>query len=41
VRDARRREDEAFQERLPTPENIEAISAFFAKRPPDFDSIPE
>jgi enoyl-CoA hydratase/carnithine racemase len=41
VRDARRREDEAFQERLGTPENIEAISAFFAKRPPDFDSLPE
>ena len=29
---ARRREDEAFQERLGTPENVEAMNAFFAKR---------
>jgi enoyl-CoA hydratase/carnithine racemase len=41
VRDARRREDEAFQERLGTPENVEAITAFFEKRPPDFDRLPE
>ena len=41
VRDARRREDEAFQERLGTPENVEAITAFFEKRPPDFDGLPE
>jgi len=34
--DARQREDEAFQERLGTPENLEAIAAFFAKRAPDF-----
>jgi hypothetical protein len=31
---ARRREDEAFRERLGTPGNVEAI-AFFEKRPPD------
>jgi enoyl-CoA hydratase/carnithine racemase len=37
IRDARQREDEAFQERLGTPENLEAISAFFEKRPPNFD----
>jgi enoyl-CoA hydratase/carnithine racemase len=29
---ARQREDDAFQERLGTPENLEAINAFFAKR---------
>jgi enoyl-CoA hydratase/carnithine racemase len=29
---ARQREDEAFQERLGTPENLEAIRAFFAPR---------
>ncbi len=40
IADARQREDEAFQERLGTPENMEAISAFFAKRPPDFSKIP-
>jgi enoyl-CoA hydratase/carnithine racemase len=31
---ARQREDEAFQERLGTPENLEAIRAFFEKRQP-------
>lgn len=31
---ARQREDQAFQERLGTPENMEAIRAFFAKRLP-------
>jgi enoyl-CoA hydratase/carnithine racemase len=36
---ARRREDQAFQERLGTPENLEAIRAFFERRPPDFDEI--
>ena len=36
-RDARQREDEAFQERLGTPENMEAISAFFERRAPKFD----
>jgi enoyl-CoA hydratase/carnithine racemase len=39
VRDARQREDEAFQERLGTPENLEAITAFFEKRPPNFDDL--
>ena len=34
---ARQREDEAFQERLGTPENLEAIRAFFEKRAPNFD----
>jgi enoyl-CoA hydratase/carnithine racemase len=33
---ARQREDEAFQERLGTPENVEAIRAFFEKRSADF-----
>jgi enoyl-CoA hydratase/carnithine racemase len=33
---ARQREDEAFQERLGTPENLEAIRAFFEKRSADF-----
>jgi enoyl-CoA hydratase/carnithine racemase len=37
---ARQREDEAFQERLGTPENLEAISAFFEKRAPNFDKVP-
>ena len=39
IADTRRREDEAFQERLGTPENVEAISAFFERRPPDFDKL--
>ena len=34
---ARQREDEAFQERLGTAENLEAIRAFFERRQPDFD----
>jgi enoyl-CoA hydratase/carnithine racemase len=34
---ARVREDAAFQERLGTPENLEAIRAFFEKRAPNFD----
>lgn len=37
VLDARQREDEAFQERLGTPENMEAIAAFFERRPAKFD----
>jgi enoyl-CoA hydratase/carnithine racemase len=37
---ARRREDEAFVHRVGSPENLEAISAFFAKRPPDFSNVP-
>jgi len=37
---ARQREDQAFQERLGTPENMEAIQAFFERRPANFDKIP-
>jgi enoyl-CoA hydratase/carnithine racemase len=33
---ARAREDAAFAERLGTPENLEAIQAFFERRPPKF-----
>jgi enoyl-CoA hydratase/carnithine racemase len=36
---ARAREDRAFEERIGTPENLEAITAFFEKRPPDFSKI--
>ncbi len=36
VRHAREREDRAFEERIGTAENLEAITAFFEKRPPDF-----
>jgi len=36
VRAARAREDEAFAERIGSPENLEAISAFFERRAPDF-----
>jgi enoyl-CoA hydratase/carnithine racemase len=36
---ARAREDGAFQERLGTPENLEAIRAFFEKRAPNFDRL--
>jgi len=36
IADARQREDEAFQQRLGSPENLEAVNAFFEKRPPDF-----
>jgi enoyl-CoA hydratase/carnithine racemase len=39
VRAARAREDAAFVERVGTPENMEAITAFFEKRPPDFSKI--
>ena len=37
---ARRREDDAFVHRVGSPENMEAISAFFSKRPPDFSNVP-
>jgi len=37
---AREREDRAFEERIGTPENLEAITAFFEKRPPDFSKLP-
>ncbi len=36
---ARAREDEAFTERIGTAENLEAIQAFFEKRPPDFSKL--
>lgn len=36
VRAARAREDEAFAERIGSPENLEAIAAFLEKRPADF-----
>jgi enoyl-CoA hydratase/carnithine racemase len=32
IRAARAREDQAFRERIGTPENLEAIRSFFAKR---------
>ncbi|HXQ22563.1 MAG TPA: enoyl-CoA hydratase-related protein [Candidatus Acidoferrales bacterium] len=37
---ARRREDEAFLHRIGSRENIEAVSAFFEKRHPDFSHVP-
>ena len=37
---ARRREDDAFLHRVGSPENIEAVSAFFEKRAPDFSTVP-
>jgi len=37
---ARRREDAAFVHRVGSPENLEAVSAFFAKRRPDFSNVP-
>jgi enoyl-CoA hydratase/carnithine racemase len=39
VRTARSREEEAFEERLASPESIEAITAFFEKRPPDWSKL--
>jgi len=39
VRAAREREDRAFEERIGTPENLEAIAAFFEKRAPDFSKL--
>ncbi len=36
VKKARERENEVFIERLGSPENVEAITAFFEKREPDF-----
>jgi len=36
---ARAREDQAFTERIGTAENLEAIQAFFEKRPPDFSKL--
>ena len=37
---ARRREDAAFMHRIGSPENLEAVSAFFEKRRPDFVNVP-
>lgn len=37
---ARRREDAAFLARVGSPENLEAVAAFFEKRPPDFSNVP-
>ena len=39
IHSARVREDEAFRERVGTPENVEAIRAFFEKRKPDFSDL--
>ena len=39
IRSARLREDEAFVQRIGSPENVEAVRAFFEKRPPDFSNI--
>jgi enoyl-CoA hydratase/carnithine racemase len=39
VRLAREREDRAFEQRIGTPENLEAVSAFFEKRPADFSKL--
>ena len=36
---ARRREDEAFLVRVGSPENMEAITAFFERRKPDFSQL--
>jgi enoyl-CoA hydratase/carnithine racemase len=40
VREARAREDAAFAVRVGAPENLEAIRAFFEKRPADFSQLP-
>jgi enoyl-CoA hydratase/carnithine racemase len=37
---ARAREDAAFARRVGSPENLEAVRAFFAKREPDFARVP-
>ena len=39
VRAARAREDAAFRVRVGSPENIEAVRAFFEKRAPDFTKL--
>jgi enoyl-CoA hydratase/carnithine racemase len=36
---ARAREDAAFMRRVGSPENMEAVSAFFSKRAPDFTNV--
>jgi enoyl-CoA hydratase/carnithine racemase len=40
IRTARKLEDQVFAERVGSPENVEAIRAFFEKRPADFSKIP-
>ncbi len=40
VKAARARENEEFLSRLGSPENLEAVKAFFEKRPPDFSKLP-
>jgi len=40
IRAARGREDAAFAVRVGSPENQEALRAFFEKRPPDFKKVP-
>jgi enoyl-CoA hydratase/carnithine racemase len=37
---ARAREDAAFLRRVGSPENMEAVTAFFSKRVPDFTNVP-
>ena len=39
VRNARAREDAAFRVRVGSPENLEAVRAFFEKRAPDFTNL--
>ena len=41
IREARAREDAAFAVRVGSPENVEAIQAFFEKRPADFSAVPD
>jgi len=40
IRRAREGEDAGFRERVGSAENVEAIRAFFEKRPPDFTKLP-
>ncbi len=35
------RENTAFAKRMGTPENVEALTAFWEKRPPDFSNLPD
>ncbi len=41
VRAARAREDAVFAQLIGGPANVEAITAFFEKRPPDFSNLPD
>jgi enoyl-CoA hydratase/carnithine racemase len=40
IAEARRREDAEFADLVGTPANLEALTAFLEKRPPDFTAIP-